>query len=166
MALKDQLGQAIKNPAAFLDRSVRTRVATQTSRGLERAVFTAKLELHKATETILRRIIAAKLRSGLGEASFVEKIGLLKGDFFRSWDAKKDFAHGLLHAERVCKILCDVAVGRILTRQAQRYPDRRIYAERYLKRMLPRVTALGMEIQGSVDLDDLVASAQEVGAAS
>ena len=166
MALKDQLGQAIKDPAAFLERSVRTRLAVQTSRGLERAVYTAKLELHKATETILRRIIAAKLRSELGESSFVEKLGLLRSDFLRSWDAKKDFAHGLLHAERVCKILCDVAVGRILTRQALRYPERRIYAERYLKRMLPRVTALGMEIQGSVDLEDLVKSAQEVGAAS
>jgi alkylation response protein AidB-like acyl-CoA dehydrogenase len=165
MALKDQLGQAIKDPAAFLERSVRTRLAVQTNRGLERAVFTAKLELHRATETILRRIIAAKVRSELSESSFVEKLGLLSSDFLRSWDAKKDFAHGLVHADRVCRMLCDVAVGRILVRQAQRFPERRIYAERYLKRMLPRVTALGMEIQGSVDLDDLVHSAQEVGSA-
>ena len=158
MALKDHLGQAIKDPAGFLERSVRWRVAAQTSRGLERALLLAKLELHKATETILRRIIAQKVRSELSEGSFVDKLGLLGRDFMRSWDAKKDFAHGLVHAERIGKMLCDVAIGRVLVRQAQRYPERRQLAERYLKRMLPRVTALAMEIQGSVDLEDLVPS--------
>ncbi|MGE0710144.1 MAG: acyl-CoA dehydrogenase family protein [Planctomycetota bacterium] len=161
MALKDHLGHAIKDPAGFLERSVRTRLAAQTTRGLERALFSAKLQLHRATETILRRILAAKLRSELSEASFVERLSLISGDFLREWDARKDFAHGLVHAERICRMLCDVAIGRVLVRQAQRYPERRVYAERYLKRMLPRVTALAMEIQGSVDLDDLVVPTEE-----
>jgi alkylation response protein AidB-like acyl-CoA dehydrogenase len=156
MALKDHLGQAIKDPTGFLERSVRTRVAAQTTRGMERALLAAKLQLHRATETILRRILTAKVRNELSEGSFTEKLSLLSGDFIRSWDAKKDFAHGLVHAERICRILCDVAVGRVLVRQAQRHPERQIYAERYLKRMLPRVTALAMEIQGSINLDDLV----------
>ena len=55
-------------------------------------------------------------------------------------------------------------LGRILVRQAQQHPERRVYAERYLKRMLPRVTALGMEIQGSVDLEDLATTSEELSA--
>jgi len=155
MVMKDHLGAVIKDPAGFLEKAVRLRVAAQTSRGLERALLQAKVKLHSATETILRRILAAKLKSEIGHGTFVERLGILSGDFMRSWDAKKDFAHGLVHAERLCQMLCDVKIGEALVHQAEKHPEREIYAVRYLKRMLPRITALELEIAGSVDLDDL-----------
>lgn len=155
MAMKDHLGAVIKDPAGFLERALRLRVAAQTARGLERALLQAKVKLHQATETILRRILAAKLKSEIGQRTFVERLGILTGDFMRSWDAKRDFAHGLVHADRICRMLCDVKIAEALVHQAEKHPERTIYAERYLKRMLPRVTCLELEIQGSVDLDDL-----------
>ena len=155
MAMKDHLGDVIKDPAGFLERALRLRVAAQTARGMERALLQAKVKLHQATETILRRILAAKLKSEIGQRTFVERLGILTGDFMRSWDAKRDFAHGLVHADRICRMLCDIKIAQALVRQAEKHPERQIYAERYLKRMLPRVTCLELEIQGSVDLDDL-----------
>ncbi|MBL4849748.1 MAG: acyl-CoA dehydrogenase family protein [Planctomycetes bacterium] len=155
MVLKDHLGDVIRDPTGFIEKAVRLRVAAQTSRGLERALLQAKVKLHSATETILRRILAAKLKSEMSQGTFVERLAILSGDFMKSWDAKKDFSHGLVHAERICQMLVDVKIGQSLVHQAERHPERRIYAERYLKRMLPRVTCLELEIEGSVDLDDL-----------
>ena len=69
----------------------------------------------------------------------------------------------MLHAERLAKILVDVEIARILLRQGEAHEDRAIYARRYLTRMLPRVTALAMEIQAGADLDDLMGRVDDEG---
>ena len=71
--------------------------------------------------------------------------------FLRQWDVKADFTHGLLHAERLARILTDVAIGKVLVRQAERFPERRPLAARFLKKMLLRVESVTREIESSDD---------------
>ncbi len=160
MALKDHLGYAIKDPARFLRKAAAARVAAQVSSGVERGLHQAEVKLYQAIEAILMRIVGTKVRSEwthLAQGSLLERIDYLRSGFLREWDAKEDFAFGLLHAERLTKILADVYVARILVRQAKEHPEREVYARRWVTRMLPRVSALSQEIQSGIDLDDLFA---------
>ena len=59
--------------------------------------------------------------------------------FLKEWDPKRDFSFGLLHAERLTQILVDVNIARLLVKQAERFPERRAVAERWLERAEPRV---------------------------
>ena len=68
-----------------------------------------------------------------------------------NWDPKKDFAPGMLHAERLTKILVDVQIIDALAEQAARHPERADILERYLERALPRSRALLYEIQTTGD---------------
>jgi len=160
MALKDHLGQVMKDPAGFLAEAARARVAAQTSRGLDRALHQAEVKLYQSMEAILAKIVGSKVRhewhNGLGRGSLAERLDYLRRGFLRRWDAKRDFGYGLLHAERLTRVLADVATARILVRQAKAHPEREVYARRYLTRALPRITALAMEIQSGPDLEDLV----------
>ena len=56
------------------------------------------------------------------------------GDF----DPKRDFALAMLHAEKLIKILTDVAIADVLLEQAQKHPERRELLERWLERSEPR----------------------------
>jgi hypothetical protein len=69
----------------------------------------------------------------------------------RKWDARADFSHGLLHAERLTRMLSDVAMGKVLLRQAERFPERRALAERFIRRMVLRAEATAREIHESDD---------------
>jgi 3-(methylthio)propanoyl-CoA dehydrogenase len=159
MALKDALGDVMKNPTKFLADAARARLDAQVARGPERVLRQAELKLIQSMESILGRIVGTKLQSEwtekLAQGSFFEKIDYLRNGFMRSWDRSHDFAHGLLHAERLTQILIDVEISRILLRQGQEHPERMVYAKRYLLRMLPRVTMWAMQIQSS-DLEDLM----------
>jgi hypothetical protein len=62
------------------------------------------------------------------------------------WDAKKDFAHAMLHAERLTRILADVAVVDVLFAQARKHPERKEVLRRYLDRAEPRCRYLHDEI--------------------
>ncbi|RMG11559.1 MAG: hypothetical protein D6731_15325 [Planctomycetota bacterium] len=160
MALKDHLGSALKNPTGFVAESARLRIEASVSRGLERALDQLELRLRRATESIVARIVGTKVRSEwsrelASRPGLLEKLDYLRTGFLRSWDARSDFGHGLLHAERLTRILADVETARILVRQAAAHPEREPLARRYLARALPRVTAWAMEIESS-DLEDLV----------
>ena len=67
---------------------------------------------------------------------------------FPAWWRFVDFSYGLLHAERLTKMLVDVEIGHILLKQAAKFPERRVYAERHIRRMLPRVRHMSEEIRG------------------
>ena len=75
----------------------------------------------------------------------------LKKRFLRQWDAKSDFSLGLLHAERLTRMLADVAMGRILAKQARDFPERQELAERFVHKMLLRVEATAREIEHTDD---------------
>jgi hypothetical protein len=61
---------------------------------------------------------------------------------------KADFSYGLLHAERLTRMLVDVEIATILAKQAQLHPERRVLAERYARRMMPRIRHMADEIRG------------------
>lgn len=162
MALKDLLGNVIKDPTTFVANATAARAAATFTRGLDRAYHQAEVRLYQSVEAVLARILGTKVKSEwqtLVQAGLSEKLEYLRGRFLRSWDPKHDFAHGLVHAERITRILCDLHVARILLRQGKAHPERMVYAKRWITRMLPRVTALALEVT-SADLDDLVGRAE------
>jgi 3-(methylthio)propanoyl-CoA dehydrogenase len=158
MAMKDVLGNAIKDPAKFVRKATAARVAATVSRGLDRAYHQAEVKLYQSIEAVLGRILGTKVKSewsALSQGGLSEGLDYLMSKFLRSWDAKQDFAHGLVHAERILKMLTELHVARILLRQGKEHPERLVYARRWITRMLPRVTALSMEVQ-STNLEDLM----------
>lgn len=160
MALKDHLGYVMKDPAGFARKSMRARVNAQVTRGVEKAFHQAEVKLYQSIESIIGRILGSKVKNEwtdkLGNGPLLGRLNYLRSHFLRKWNPKTDFAHGMVHAERLCKILCDVSMGRVLLKQAQKHPERMIYAKRFMSRMLPRVTAVAMEIQMGHDLEALV----------
>lgn len=171
MALKDCLGGAIKDPAGFVKKATGARVTATVSLGLDRALAQGEVKLYQSIEAILGRIVGDKVKSEwskrLSQGTLAERLAYLRSKFLRSWDAKQDFAHGLVHAERITKMLADLAVARVLLRQGKQHPERLVYARRWITRMLPRLTALAMEVQAGSDLDALTgrAAAESVEAA-
>jgi len=142
MALKDQLGRAIKDPAGFLRRSAQARIASISARDpLERKLGKIEARLYSAMQHILTRIARDKWH-WVSERKITE----WPTAFLKEWDARRDFAYGLLHAERLCRILVEFHAARALVRQAQRFPERRELAERCLERALPAVTHMHDEI--------------------
>lgn len=130
MVLKDQLMQGLRDPRRFIVKMARSnwkRVAENEP--LERQLSRLFAYKYKALQTILVRIAKNKLK-----ATYELPIGAWTDALFSNWEPKLDFAPGLLHAERLTKILCDVTIARILVKYALRFPERRIYAERFMKR--------------------------------
>lgn len=163
MAMKDVLGGAIKDPTRFVRKATGARVAATVSRGLDRAYHQAEVKLYQSIEAVLGRIVGTKVKSEwstLAQGGLSDGLDYLMSKFLRSWDAKQDFAHGLVHAERITKMLSELHVARILLRQGKEHPERLVFARRWITRMLPRVTALAMEVQSS-NLDDLMGKVEE-----
>ena len=156
MATKDHLLWSIRDPAGFVRRAARARLLARTaSSQLARDVNRADAMLHSATESILLKIFGKKVRNewegGLRGKEPAQMTRYLAKQFLRQWDVKADFSHGLLHAERLAKILTDVAIGKVLVRQAERFPERRELAERFLRKMLLRVESVVREVESADD---------------
>lgn len=161
MALKDHMAYLMKNPAGFVRKAWQARVNSQVKTGLERKFHRAEVLKYRCLETIMWRIFGNKLRAEfegpLSTGSWWDRLSYLRSRFMRKWDDRADFSFGMLHAERLTKVLADVAIAEVLLKQAAKTPARMKYAERYINRMMPRITALTMEITGAaVDPDKLV----------
>ncbi len=130
MALKDQLQHTLKDPAAFVRRFAQARIAALSARdSLDRRMAKLDAKLYSAMQHILTRIFRDKW-THVSERKITEwPTAMLK-----EWDAKRDFAYGLLHAQRFARILAHVHTSRVLVEQARRFPERRDLAERYLDR--------------------------------
>ncbi len=151
MVLKDQLMQGLRDPRRFIVKMARAnwkRVAENEP--LERQLSKLFAYKYKALQTILLKIAKNKLRS-----TYDMPIGSWTDTLFSQWDPKLDFAPGLLHAERLTKILIDTTMSRILVKYALKYPERRIYAEKFMKRSELRCRAWLAEIEEHGD--DLLA---------
>ncbi len=130
MVLKDQLMQGLRDPKRFIVKMARAnwkRVAEQEP--MERNLSRLFAYKYKGLQTILVRIARNKLKS-----TYEMPIGSWTDALFSQWDPKLDFAPGLLHAERLTKILADVAIARILVKYGLRFPERRVYAEKFMRR--------------------------------
>lgn len=153
MALKDNLMFVLKDPTRFARKmSTATVSATSAKSATERSLNVAKLELYRAMTHLIGHIAGRKLRKDIGSAlrgvPANEWPRYIANDFMREWDMKADFAYGLLHAERITRMLVDIEIGGILFKQGQEHPHRRVYADRYIKRMLPRVKHMSEEVRG------------------
>lgn len=165
MALKDHLGYVMRDPAGFVKDSMRARVDARRLGSLEGLLSQAEVKLYQSIESIISRIVGSKVRAELAttwnKPSIFGGLQYLTKGFMRRWDPKQDFAHGMVHAERLTQILCDVSIARILLRQGREHESRLVYAKRYIARMMPRITALALEIQAGADFEDLLAEERE-----
>ena len=130
MVLKDQLMQGLRDPRRFIVKMARAnwkRVAEQEP--LEKQLARLFSYKYKALQTILVKIAKNKLKH-----TYDLPVGAWSDALFSQWDPKLDFAPGLLHAERLTKILAEVAVARILVKYAVKYPERRADAEKFMRR--------------------------------
>lgn len=153
MALKDHLLFVMREPTLFAKRMSAASIGATTAKtASERQLCSARLEIYRSITHLLSHIAGKKLRRDLGSAlrqvPAHEWPRYLTHDFMREWDMKVDFSYGLLHAERLTRMLVDVEIGHILLKQAARFPERRVYAERHIRRMLPRVRHMSEEIRG------------------
>jgi hypothetical protein len=71
--------------------------------------------------------------------------------FFKRWNPKRDFAYAMLHAERLTRLLADVAIAEILHEQARRFPERTDLLAAWLDRAEPRCRFLSDEITTTGD---------------
>ncbi|MFN7134807.1 MAG: acyl-CoA dehydrogenase family protein, partial [Myxococcales bacterium] len=154
MATKDHLLWAARDPAGFLRRGARARLLARTAETeLAKDVYKAEATLYRATETIMLRIFGRKVRAeweGSMRNSGAAGIGrYLAKEFLRRWDVKADFSQGLLHAERLTRMLSDVAIAKVLLKQAERHPERTQLARRFVHKMGLRVEATAREIEAS-----------------
>ncbi len=160
MAMKDALVGIIKNPQAFVARMGRARWRSLSARDpLERRVARLELLELSAQQHLMQKTATGKLKSLSGRpiAEWPER-------FLQNWDPKRDFAYAMLHAERLCQLMCDVAICKSLWHQARRHADRRDVLDRYLGRAEPRgrylhdvITTTGAriiaELGGEVDAE-------------
>jgi alkylation response protein AidB-like acyl-CoA dehydrogenase len=150
MALKDHLQFALKDPLTFVKNLGASRLKALTSRGVHKLYWECVYEKHRSMEHIVREVLKGKIAdewAGMREMNPLELWKHVSHDFLRRWDAREDFAYGLLHAERMAEILTHCAIAEILLRQAEKHPERKVWAERYVKRMHARVVALSTAIR-------------------
>ena len=135
MCLKDNLGAITKNPQAFLKRVAASKFnAMRATDPLERGFHKLQSMAYAAQQHIIWKVAKEKwsdAMTGPWDNAF--------NRFTKNWDPKKDFAYGQLHAENLIRILTDTAIAEALVEQAQRFPERRSLAHRWLERAEPRV---------------------------
>ena len=136
MAMKDNLLPLFKKPIGFLAATLGTALVATFGLGRARRIAKVRSRGQRAMLNLIRRIAWAKLSSS-GSLS--------------NWDPKKDFAPGMLHAERLAKILVDVQIIDALAEQGAKHPERLEVLDRYLERALPRSRSMLYEIQTTGD---------------
>jgi len=142
MAMKDAMSNIMRNPQKFLTRVAQSRWRSLSALDpLERRVARLTALSLSAQQHLIQRTATDKLRS-LGK----HKVREWSKEFFQNWEPKKDFAYAMLHAERLTKLMADVAISETLLAQSRKHAERRDVLERYLDRAEPRCTFLHDEI--------------------
>lgn len=151
MALKDHMQTIMRNPGQFLSEVASSRLdALRAKDPLERQLARMKGVAHTALQTIASRITADKL----GNIAALP-LTAWKEAAQSPWEPNRDFHFGLLHAERLTRILAAVAAAECLWRQAQaaaetpHAAERRALAERWMERAEPRIRGIGGEIEAT-----------------
>jgi len=142
MVFKDHLQKALKNLPKFLRILAQSRIQSLSTRDpLKRKLAGLQSKGYGAMLLILVRIAKDKW-------SYVtdKKVTEWPSAFFTDWDAKRDFHFGLLHARRLTRILSEVAIAKVLVKQAEQFPERRELAELFLDRAVPVVNWMHDEI--------------------
>ena len=151
MALKDNLQAAMKKPGKFARDIAETRLlALSSSEPLERGAARMKMVSLSAMQTIISRIAADKL-GGLGK----KPLGQWRAALTKDWDPAVDFSFGLLHAERLTKLLTCSHTAEVLVAQARSVAgtadaeERADIAQRFIERFEPRSKGVLLEIEAT-----------------
>lgn len=151
MVLKDTLGSAIKNPTRFAKELAEARLdALRASDPLDKAVARLRSMTLGAEQTIISRIAADKF----GKVAKGPLSSWLAG-FKDEWDPSEDFSFGMLHAERLTKLLVWSTTAEVLVSQAKKVAgtahgdERRLLAERFIERFEPRMAGVVAEIDAT-----------------
>ena len=141
MATKDSLGLIFSDIPGFMQKLSSTRIKSSMA-GDKRSRMVAKIRWRALSSQrhLITKIIATK-GWALKDVPSGQRMAFLK-----DWDAKRDFAPALLHAERLTRILCDAAIAEVLFKQAERFPERTELLERFLERADVRSQSLHYEI--------------------
>jgi len=133
MVMKDTLGGITRHPQQFVRTLAESRWRALSARGPHaRRVAKLKNLALDVQQHLLRRVAVDAFRT-LQDLPLGEWLRAV-----REWDPKRNFAHALLHAERLTELLAEVSIAQILLGQAQRHPERLEVLERYLERAEPR----------------------------
>jgi alkylation response protein AidB-like acyl-CoA dehydrogenase len=151
MALKDHLQHAMNNPADFLSKMAHAKVQCLSAKtSAEKHLARLESLYYSTLQTILTRMIADKF-GDIKDKPLVE----WKDAFLKSWDPKKDFSFGLLHAERFCLIASKLWMSKVLVEQALNLTDKDLTAKRlhlasrFMERAEPKMRGWLYEIEAS-----------------
>jgi alkylation response protein AidB-like acyl-CoA dehydrogenase len=151
MILKDHLQSALKNPAKFISKIAASRVQILSAKTQEEKMLARLESLYYASmQAILTRMVVLKF-GGLKDKSFTDWKQALLG----SWDPKKDFSFGMLHAERFTIITSRLYMAQALVKQALKIKDLKLKKERlelsrrFMERSEPKMRGLLAEIEAS-----------------
>lgn len=142
MAMKDSMSYIMKNPQAFVKRVAQARWKSVSERDLlARRVARIESLALSAQQHLVTRTAVDKFKS-LSGVPIID----WPRELSKEWDPKHDFAHAMLHAERLTKLLTDLKICELLYAQQLKHPQRRELLERYLERAEPRCRFLHDEI--------------------
>jgi 3-(methylthio)propanoyl-CoA dehydrogenase len=141
MAMKDNLLGILRDARRFVEKSTAARWRARSARDpLARRVARLQSQSYRALQFLMTRLAGTKFAEVRRQPVAEWKAA------FASWDPKRDFALAMLHAERLTRVLADVAIVEILADQAERHPERAEVLERYLERAEPRCRFMVDEI--------------------
>ncbi len=129
MAMKDALGGIIKDPQRFVRRLAQSRWRAVSAKDeLEKGVARLEVLSHSAQQHLVFRTVGDKMK-GLRDAPMGDW-----ADSLKDWDARRDFAYAMLHAEDLTRLLTFALIAEILWTQAEEFEERRELLERFLDR--------------------------------
>ncbi|MGM0577820.1 MAG: acyl-CoA dehydrogenase family protein [Myxococcota bacterium] len=135
MVMKDTMTGLMKRPQDFVRRLAEARWRSVSSRDpLDRSLARLRFNSLKLQQHLMTKTVTDKVK-GVARQPVKQWPDALKAD---GWNPKRDFAYAMLHAERLTRVLADVAIAEILWEQAERFPERRPILERWLERAEPR----------------------------
>ena len=154
MATKDILMATMRNPGEFAQQVAYTKTKSLTSRSqMRRRVASLETIKHGAIRSLISAIAIRKVKGVRGRpmADWAPSV-------LRDWDAKKDFAPALLHAERLTQIMTICETSTILLEQCESHREREEVLKRYLEQyedlaqhLLREITTRGRPLLDSLD---------------
>ncbi len=134
MATKDALTEIMEAPQEFVKKLAQTRWQTlMASDRREKRLAEVRLAVLRARRHLISKTAVEKVK----EVS-KKPVSDWAQEFLYEWDPKRDFAHALLHAERLTRMMADLAICELLYEQALEHPERGEVFDRYVERAVPR----------------------------
>jgi alkylation response protein AidB-like acyl-CoA dehydrogenase len=147
MCIKDTLKDVIRNPKAFIEVALGTKVQTlRENDPLRKKFYRARQLENSAVISILLRLLKANARASISEAKpndLLRMVKMLSRDLIKM----ENVGPALQHAERVVEIKALTNLAYPLIMDAEIDESRKRYAERFLNKMLPRIAMLKEEIE-------------------